>query len=558
MAVALHRVSLLRFCLLFLYSSFLLAAPIQAADDELIKDESAEGLKQFSLVDDTTEDLDTDTFDHSLVQIRSFTLKENRYVRYRQYYQGLEVVGRSVVGHYGKTSDSWDHDGARFFGKLARNIKLPVHSEYLTDTFRSNMGNFAREDFNTRFNVSGEVSDLDTQPVIWIDKSSKPRLAYRVSFRVQPKSGPPLWPHYMIAAADNEVFQYWNNIQGLYSDRAPGGNGKTGKYQFGAGSMPSFAVTNNNGTCMLGNSLVKVVSLNNSWWVANNPAPISYECGKNTGDAANGAWAPGNDAYVFANLVSSMYQGWFNSPVYSLPNGQAKQLTVLVNVGSNYENAFWDGTYLAFGDGHLSYYPLVSISIVSHELSHAFTNQHSDLIYANQSGAINEAFSDMAAIAAEYYLKYYSRDAYETLLGTRNIDWRIGDRITKGSFAMRSMDNPSAYNSAECEKRISGCDRTWGDVLNASEQIPVASRQSYIVHKGSGVMNRAFVNIVNSLNGDVRKAFALMVRSNMLYWTSTATFSEAACGVKQAAQVDGINTSKIDQAFEQVGVTPGC
>ncbi|WP_196221290.1 M4 family metallopeptidase [Sansalvadorimonas verongulae] len=536
----------------------LLSASAQAMDDELIKDASVEQLKAFTLVDDTTEDLDASTFDHTLVQMRSFTLEGKRYVRYRQYYQGLEVVGRSVVGHFGKNGDSWDHDSARFFGKLAKNLKLPVYSEFLTDSFRSNITTFAQEEFHNTIGVNGKITGIDSQPVVWIDEDEQAKLAYQVSFRIQPKAGPPLWPHYIIEAADNKVLQYWNNIQGLYSDQGPGGNGKTGKYQFGGANMPSFSVSNSNGACLLGNSRVKVVSLNNGWWVSNKPKPVSYTCGENVGDISNGGYAPANDAYVFTNLVASMFQGWYNHPVMALPNGQAKQLTVLVNVGKNYENAFWDGTYLAFGDGNLSYYPLVSIAIVSHELSHAFTQQNSNLIYANQSGALNEAFSDMAAVAAEYYLKYYSRPAYETLIGQEGIDWRIGDRITKGSFAMRSMDNPSTYNSAECENPVSGCDITWAQMYKTSEQIPTTSRQSYIVHKGSGIMNRAFYYIVNALNGDVRKAFGLMVRANMLYWTSTATFSEAACGVSQAAQVDGVSASIISDAFDKVGVTPAC
>ncbi|CAM3508374.1 M4 family metallopeptidase [Parendozoicomonas haliclonae] len=537
---------------------FLAAGPASALDDGMLTDVKVDELKQFVLVDDTTEDLDSDDFDHSLVQSRTFMLDNRRYVRYQQFYQGLEVVGRSVVGQYGKDAGRWQHAMGRFHGKLAQDLDVPVYSQYLTDEFRANISDYAQQDFDTRMGITGQVSKVDSQPVIWIKLDKEPVVAYKVSFRVQPEGGRVSWPHYLIAAEDNSIIDFWDNVQALYTDQAPGGNGKTGQYSFGAANMPSFSVSQQGNTCLLGNTLVKVVSLNNGWWVDNNPAPYSYDCDANSGDPANGAWSPENDAYVFSNLVVSMFQNWYNTPVLAQSNGTAKQLLVLVNVGQNYENAFWDGTYLAFGDGANSYYPLVSVSLVGHELSHAFTDSHSDLLYANQSGAINEAFSDMAAIAAEYYLKAFNAESYETIIGTSGIDWNFGDRIAKGNFAMRSLINPSAYSSAECESQVSGCEWTWQQMLKAADQIPLASRQSYIVHKGSGVMNRAFVKIVQALNGDVRRAFALMVRANMLYWTSTATFAEAACGVKQAAQVDGVNTSIVQTAFQQVGVTPGC
>ncbi|MCL6268652.1 M4 family metallopeptidase [Sansalvadorimonas sp. 2012CJ34-2] len=547
-----------KWSLAVLASLLLLPLQVLAIDDDLLTGEDISSLEEFVLVDDASGDIEVGQVENALVQTRRFSVDNKRYVRYSQYFKGLEVVGRSVVGHFEGPVDKAGYDKAVFTGKVTRKIRIPVPEEYLSENFRNSIAAFAQDDFAGRAGVKGQVDNIDTQPVVWIDSDEKARVAYRVNFRVQPKDGRQMWPHYMIAAENNEIFQYWDNVQVLYKDQGPGGNGKTGKYVFGQGTIPDMEVTKTNNTCQLGNSNVKVISMNNGWRISSNPSPISYYCDQNTGAPVNGAWSPGNDAYVFTNMVVSMFKGWYQTPVLAWPNGNQKQLLVLVNVGQNYENAFWDGTYLAFGDGGYSYHPLVSVTIVAHELSHAFTSQHSGLFYANQSGAINEAFSDMAAIAAEYYLKQISNTAYQTVIGTSGIDWRIGDRISKGSFAMRSMYDPSAYSSAECESRVAGCDRSWNDVLTASQQISSDKRQSYIVHKGSGVMNRAFVNIVEGLNGDVRAAFALMVRANMLYWTTTTTFSEAACGVKQAAQVDGIDDRMITRSFQQVGVTPGC
>ncbi len=536
------------------------AAPVSETamkGEGLVQDASIKDLKAFTLVDDTTGDIDAKTFDHTLVQVRSFLLDDHRYVRYRQYYQGLEVVGRSVVGHYGRSDQAWDHGNGRFYGKLAKNLKLPVYNQYLTDNFRNSMAAFAREDFKTRMGVTGKVSDLDTQPVIWINDQGEPSLTYKVSFRVQPLADAPQWPHYLISAADSKVQEYWNNIQGLHDDQAPGGNTKTGSYMFGATGMPPFSVTKINTNCYLGNSLVSVISMDGQWSKADT-SPHRYPCGQASADPVNGGYAPAHDAYVFANMVLALFQNWYAMPVLTHSNGTAKQMTLLVRVGQNYENAFWNGQYLAFGDGGQSYHPLVSLAVVAHEMSHAFTDEHSDLIYVNQSGAINESFSDMSAVAAEYYLKFYNATAYRSVIGTSAIDWRIGDRIAKGNYALRSLADPSAYASAECYQQVPGCSKTWSQMVQSHQNRPANVRNSNIVHQGSGIMNRAFVNIVNGLNGDVRKAFGLMVRANMLYWTDSASFSEAACGVKQAAQVGGVNQNLIQTSFQQVGVTPAC
>ncbi len=550
--------SLFRNAVLVLLGMIIPVLQVQALDDKLLTGDDFSAVEDFTLIDDSSDDIQVEEIDNSLVQVRSFTIENKRYIRYSQYYKGLEVVGRSVVGHFEGEGDKLSYEKASFSGKIARKIKLPIDKSSLSDQFRDSMAAFAQDDFYKRVGLKGQVEDLDTQAVIWIDKDENARLAYKVSFRILPDNGQQAWPHYLINAESREIFQYWNNIQGLYDDHGPGGNNKTGQYTFGQGGIPLLSVTKTNNVCSLINSHVRVVSLKNTWTTTSNLPPISYICGQNTGNQSNGAWSPGNDAYAFSNLVLAMYRDWYQVPVLTWPNGNIRQLVVLVNAGQNYENAYWDGNYLVFGDGAYSFHPLVSVTLMAHEMSHAFTGNHSGLYYANQSGAINEAFSDMSAIAAEYYLKQQSATAYQTVIGTSGIDWRIGDRISKGSFAMRSMDNPSAYSSAECDEVVSGCQRSWADVISASQQITLSKRQSYIVHKGSGVMNRAFVNIVNELNGNVRAAFALMVRSNMLYWTTTSTFSEAACGVVQAAQVDGINDQIITRSFRQVGVTPAC
>ncbi|EIL90074.1 M4 family metallopeptidase, partial [Rhodanobacter spathiphylli] len=110
------------------------------------------------------------------------------------------------------------------------------------------------------------------------------------------------------------------------------------------------------------------------------------------------------------------------------------QLVMKVHYKSNYENAFWDGSAMYFGDGASTFYPLVSLDVTSHEISHGYTEQNSGLEYSGQSGGMNEAYSDIAGEAAEFY----DRGSADFLVGADIVKTSagIGD-------ALRYMCNPT-------------------------------------------------------------------------------------------------------------------
>ncbi len=71
------------------------------------------------------------------------------------------------------------------------------------------------------------------------------------------------------------------------------------------------------------------------------------------------------------------------------------------HVDSNFNDAFWDGSRMFFGDGPANQMPLVTLDIVGHELTHGVTQYSANLIYLNESGALNESFSDIFGEALE-------------------------------------------------------------------------------------------------------------------------------------------------------------
>ncbi len=115
-------------------------------------------------------------------------------------------------------------------------------------------------------------------------------------------------------------------------------------------------------------------------------------------------------------------------------DGNGLALISYVHYDQNYANAFWNGNYMTFGDGSGSIGPLVALDIVGHEISHGLTQYTANLDYLNESGAMNEAFSDIFGTAIEHYGKP----------GAGN--WLMGENI--GS-AFRSMSNPNQYGDPD-------------------------------------------------------------------------------------------------------------
>ena len=74
-----------------------------------------------------------------------------------------------------------------------------------------------------------------------------------------------------------------------------------------------------------------------------------------------------------------------------------------VHYGNNYENAFWDGTQMTYGDGAGNTHPLIELDVAAHEMSHGVTENTAGLAYTGDAGGLNEATSDIFGTAVEFY-----------------------------------------------------------------------------------------------------------------------------------------------------------
>ncbi|MEQ9062652.1 MAG: M4 family metallopeptidase [Vicingaceae bacterium] len=135
----------------------------------------------------------------------------------------------------------------------------------------------------------------------------------------------------------------------------------------------------------------------------------------------------GTDAHWGAEMT---YDYFFSSFGRNSIDDNGFQLNSYVHYGEAFNNAFWDGQRMIFGDGNGS--PYTTVDITGHEITHGLTDFTADLIYMNEMGALNESFSDIFGNCIEYFGKPAS------------FSWRIGE--DRGSF-IRDMQNPNVrYN----------------------------------------------------------------------------------------------------------------
>ena len=432
-----------------------------------------------------------------------------RNYRYNQSFRGVPIFGEGVV----VSEDSAGNVRALFGNKvtgLERDIGSTTprlsKAAALVAGKRAGLGN----------RISGMLtSNEKTELVIYVDDGGHGHLAYHVDFFADSATGgAPTRPSVLVDANSGRVLKQWENLQHALVGTGPGGNSKTGQYEYGT-NFGYLDVTQSGTTCTMNNTNVKTVNLNNGSTNTSTTA-FSYTCPRNTVKAINGAYAPLNDAHFFGGVIYNMYQAYIGMAPLTF------QLQMKVHYKTSYENAFWNGSAMTFGDGASTFYPLVSLDVSSHEVSHGFTEQQSNLTYSGMSGGMNEAYSDMAGEAAEYYMR-----------GSN--DWQVGADIFKGTGALRYMNNPPLDGSS---------------IDNAAN-----FTSSMDVHYSSGVYNKAFYLLATKSGWNTQKAFQVFARANRDYWTASSTFNQGACGVQTAATDLGFTVADVTAAFTSVGVS---
>jgi thermolysin len=279
-------------------------------------------------------------------------------------------------------------------------------------------------------------------------------------------------------------------------------------------------------------------------------------------------WTDGavGDAHIYAGWTYDYFYKRFNRrgldnadlPIVSLvhPVRRIDFFTVVEIVPDFFVNAFYAGDgIMVYGvglpagitiGGQVVDFLSGALDVVAHELTHGVTDYSSRLIYQNESGALNESFSDMMAVGAEFFFQRPGT-------GTLQADYLIGEDVIRPG-GIRSMSNPGAFGDPDhYSTRFTGTDDNGGVHINSA----IPSQAFYLAIEG-GVNRTSGLSVqgVGAANREqIERAF---YRAFTQLLPSNATFAVARAATLQSARdlfsAGSAAERAIEQAWTAVGV----
>jgi len=234
-------------------------------------------------------------------------------------------------------------------------------------------------------------------------------------------------------------------------------------------------------------------------------------------------------------------------------NNAGAAIKSYVHYSTAYDNAYWNGSVMTYGDGSGTYFDiLTSIDVAGHEIGHAVCSSTSNLAYQKESGAMNEAFSDIWGACIEYFA------------APNKQRWLIGEDIERraGHLSLRSMSNPKTELQPD----------TYGGTYWKTVSCTPTSANDYCgVHTNSGVLNHWFYILTEGKTGTndigssysvtgigIDKAAKIAFRTESVYLTANSTYANARTyGIQSAIDLYGANSPEViatTNAFYAVGV----
>jgi Zn-dependent metalloprotease len=262
------------------------------------------------------------------------------------------------------------------------------------------------------------------------------------------------------------------------------------------------------------------------------------------GEPAVAGNAAANEAYDGLGVTYKLYKDIFKRD--SIDN-KGMRLDAVVHYSHQFNNAFWNGAKMVFGDGDGATFIgfTKALDVIGHELTHGVTEFTCNLEYHFQSGALNESMSDVfGSLVKQYALQQTAASA----------DWLIGSGIlgpAVNGVALRSMKAPgTAFVGDDQPANMAGYFETpdtdlgdWGGV-----------------HRNSGIPNHAFYLVATSLGGNAWDDAGQIWYDTLLALNANSNFQDCAnlsfslAGIRFGS---GSQQQKaVGEAWTQVGVTP--
>lgn len=436
----------------------------------------------------------------------------SQHYRLSQYINGIPVYGADQTLHIDKSGNVTSLLGT-VVEDVYQTIPQPlVQLKTLSDTEAISA---AVTDATQQYGPLGESQIAPEADLYYFIVAGEPKLAYKTEVNVlEPE---PLRIRYFISAEDGTVLFKYNILEDL-TGTGTGVNGDTKTFETRL-SGSTYQLYDNT----RGKGIVTYTAKNRTTL----PGSLLTSSTNVWSDRA------GVDAHTYAERTYDYYLQHFGRN--SLDN-KGLQIRSSVHYYTSYNNAFWNGSQIVFGDGDGSVFTLLSgdLDVVGHELTHGVTENTANLEYYGEPGALNESFSDIIGNSIE------------------GENWLIGDKVyTPGipGDALRSLSNPTLYGQPDKYS-----DRYTGSSDNGG------------VHKNSGINNKAFYLVAQggTFNGvtvaGIGREDAVQIYYNALvyYLTTSSDFSAAREAVIQSAtELFGAGSAQVTavtQAYNAVGV----
>jgi bacillolysin len=450
------------------------------------------------------------------------------HLRYQQMYRGLEVWGRDLVVHVGADGRVTGFNGR--YAATPRSIGVP-HATVTPDE--------ARDAAARAFGVASLPAGADPRLVVAPDGSGVLRLAWLVPADLALDRR---WEVFV----DAESGEVIHRVSRVATDGPVTGSG-----------ADLSNVTRTLHVYQVGSSYYMIDASKQMWDGAHSTPPQNVTgairvLDAQHGDGSNLYFISSNSSSSWSSFKNGVSASYFIGKVYDYYvarhgrnsiDGAGGTIESIVNLSQNYNNAFWNGTFMAFGNGDGSTFSDLAgaIDVAGHELTHGVVEHTANLVYENQSGALNESMADVFGTAIEFYVKGASAN------------WLIGEDVTTPSIpndCLRNMENPAAANVA-----FGGQQPTkMSEYQNLS-----TDQDNGGVHINSGIPNHAAYLIGSQISVDKMERIYYKALSERL--TRSAQFIDARLAVVQAAtELYGGSSNEADvcrSAFTAVEINDG-
>lgn len=455
------------------------------------------------------------------------------HVKLYQKYKGIKVYASEIVVHFNASNRAEKFNGNYNLVNKELDINPAITpTEAITKVVSDISSKTKYYELTTAQKEMLAYDGPQVDTVIYKDNSliKSYVLAYHISIRPNFLEN---WDYFVNAKTGKIVHRFKNtcHVDGPRTANAldlNGVNRSINTYQEGSSylladaSKPMFNNTKKTGIILtldanstFGNNFkYKTISSTNNTWTsktavsAHYNAGVAYDYFKNTHNR-NSIDGKGSTIYSYVNVVD--------------PEN-----------GSAYDNAFWNGSAIFYGNGNTGFKPLAgSLDVAGHEMTHGVIQNSANLKYEGESGAINESMADIFGCMMD------------------STDWLIGEDVVKisafPSGALRSLSDPhngggSGFQPRTMSEKYIGNDDNGG------------------VHYNSGIPNWAFFKLAVAINSRYRSS-KIFYRALTNYLTASSQFIDLRIAVIQSAKdLYGNSSNEATQAalaFNAVGITDG-